>query len=170
VNQTSHAVTIRLATASDALMLARFRYAFRSSIGSVNENEDEFTQRCATWMEERLRDESPWKCWIAELDQTPVGHVWLQLIEKIPNPIVEPECHAYLTNFYVQEDARGAGIGSMLLSAALAWSRTHDVHAAILWPTPQSRSLYLRNGFAVRDDLMELIIDAGGFAQKDERT
>jgi|SRR6185295_14097085 len=166
VNQTSHGVTIRLATPSDALQLARFRYAFRSSLSAVSENEEEFIKRCASWMQERLREPSAWKCWMAERDLTPVGHLWLQLVEKIPNPIVEPEYHAYLTNFYVREEARGVGIGSMLLSAALAWSRTHHVHAAILWPTPQSRSLYLRNGFAVRDDLMELIVDAGGFAQK----
>ena len=34
-----------------------------------------------------------------------------------------------------------------------------DVHAIILWPTERSRPLYERNGFAVREDIMELIID-----------
>jgi hypothetical protein len=29
------------------------------------------------------------------------------------------------------------------------------VDATILWPTPASRTLYLRHGFAVRDDLLE---------------
>jgi ribosomal protein S18 acetylase RimI-like enzyme len=48
-----------------------------------------------------------------------VGNLWLQLIEKIPNPTTEPEQHAYVTNFYVTEAARGQGIGTMLLSAAL---------------------------------------------------
>jgi hypothetical protein len=33
------------------------------------------------------------------------------------------------------------------------------VHAIILWPTERSRSLYERQGFAVRDDMMELIVD-----------
>ena len=163
-SQTSQNVAIRLATASDALVLARFRYLFRSSIGSAHEKEEEFVGRCASWMQERLRDDSTWQCWIAELDDSTMGHLWLQVIEKIPNPIVEPEHHAYLTNFYVLEEARGKGIGSMLLSAALAWSQCHDVHAVILWPTEQSRSLYLRHGFAVRDDLMELIVGAIGEA------
>lgn len=161
-NKTSREVAVRLATTSDALMLASFRYAFRSSIGSARENEEQFVRRCAPWMQERLREGSPWKCWIGERDQVPVGHLWLQVIEKIPNPIVEPEYHAYLTNFYVQEEARGKGIGSMLLSAALAWSQTHDVNAVILWPTEESRSLYVGHGFAVRDDLMELIVGAVG--------
>ena len=87
-----------------------------------------------------------------------MGHLWLQLIEKIPNPIVEPEQHAYITNFYVREEARGCGIGARLLEAALAWSKAQDVQAVILWPTEQSRSLYLRHGFAVRDDLLELLL------------
>src|SRR5712692_8582757 len=151
-------VTIRLATVSDAPMLARFRYVFRSSLSSVNENEEDFVQRCSSWMQERLRAESLWKCWVAELDHVPIGHLWLQIIEKIPNPTIEPERHAYFTNFYVREDARGSGIGSMMLSAAMDWIRTHDVDAVILWPTERSRPLYLRHGFAVRPYLMELIV------------
>ena len=84
--------------------------------------------------------------------------LWLQLVEKIPNPRSEPEHHAYLTNFYVEEFARGKSVGSQLLSTAIAWCETQDVHAVILWPTERSRSLYQRRGFAVRDDLMELLI------------
>ena len=163
-NQSSEPVAIRLATESDAILLAKLRYAFRASLSSARESEADFVQRCASWMNRRLRDASPWKCWIAERDKMPLGHLWLQIIEKIPNPIIEPEYHAYLTNFYVREEARGKGIGSLLLSAALEWTRTHDVHAVILWPTAQSRSLYLRHGFAVRDDLMELMFEAGGEA------
>lgn len=163
-NQHSEVAAVRLAAPSDALMLARFRYAFRSSLEPTRENEQEFVERCAPWMQERLQGGSAWKCWIAERDHAPLGHLWLQIIEKIPNPIIEPEYHAYLTNFYVREEARGKGIGSLLLSAALEWSRNHDVHAVILWPTRESRSLYLRHGFMVRDDLMELILGAVGEA------
>jgi GNAT superfamily N-acetyltransferase len=149
---------IRLATALDAPLLAKFRYAFRSSTGPAQESEREFVERCSLWMRERLCEGSSWRCWIAEQDRAPVGHLWAQLIEKIPNPSPEPECHAYLTNFYVREDVRGLGLGSALLSAALAWCRDRDVHAVILWPTERSRSLYLRHGFAVRSDLLELLV------------
>src|SRR5215211_800776 len=109
-------ISIRLATVSDARLLAKFRYAFRSSLNSACENEEEFVQRCSLWMQEQLRDDSCWRCWIAEQDQTPVGNLWMQLIEKIPNPTVEPEYHAYVTNFYVREEVRSKGIGTMLLT------------------------------------------------------
>jgi len=152
-------VTIRLATASDAILLARLRYDFRSSTGQVDEEDESFVQRCTPWMQERLEKASLWRCWLAEHNHTPVGNLWAQLIEKVPNPTSEPEYHAYLTNLYVREDCRGHGIGSMLLSTAHAWIKTNDVHAVILWPTKRSRSLYLRHGFSVREDLMELIIE-----------
>lgn len=151
-------INIRLALASDAHALAHLRYNFRSSTGAVSEGEAEFVARCRLWMEERLREGFAWRCWMAERGQRLVGNLWAQLIEKIPNPAVEPECHAYITNFYVRESERGRGTGKLLLTAALDWCRESGVHAIILWPTERSRPLYLRHGFAVRDDLLELLI------------
>ncbi len=151
-------VVIRQATAADATVLAKLRYEFRLSLNQPVETEETFLERCQPWMQSRLEANGLWHCWLAELEQTPVGHLWIQLIEKIPNPVTEPEYHAYLTNFYVRENARSYGIGSKLLAAALGWTRERDVHAVILWPTKKSRSLYERHGFAVRDDLMELFL------------
>jgi GNAT superfamily N-acetyltransferase len=154
-------VAVRLASVSDAMVLAKLRYDFRCSVDQFREDDEVFVRRCRLWMQERLHDDSSWKCWIAEREQTPLGNLWVQLIEKIPNPTSEPEHHLYLTNFYVRKDWRGNGIGSMLMSAALAWSQTQNVHAAILWPTERSLSFYLKHGFSVGADLMELIIGNG---------
>src|SRR5205814_6270518 len=143
----------RLANASDAPALAVLRYALRSISGVATEPKLEFLRRCAVWTEDRLKTDA-WLCWVAEENEQLIGAVWLQLVEKIPNPRSEAEHHAYLTNFYVDERARGRGVGSQLLRASIAWCQTRDVHAVILWPTERSRSLYERNGFAVRDDLM----------------
>ena len=151
-------VVVRRATASDAKLLARFRYELRSSFHEILENEATFIDRCTQWMQERLRSEAPWRCWIAELQQTPVGSVWVQLIEKIPNPVAESERYVYLTNFYVREQYRGKGIGSLLLSEALAWSKDKNAQTVILWPTEQSKRLYTRHGFSPGADLMRLEI------------
>jgi GNAT superfamily N-acetyltransferase len=149
---------IRTASPADAAMLARLRYDFRTRHAPAVEDGREFLARCEKWMSERLGGDSRWRCWIAEREGRPVGDIWLNLIEKIPNPAPEAEYHAYITNFYVLEEARGQGIGSKLLGIALEWCESRRVHAAVLWPSDRSRPLYERNGFAVRDDLMELIV------------
>ena len=156
----SDAPKIRFAEPADAAALADLRYALRSSTGTATEPRPEFLARCTAWMESHLRDEQRWRCWVAERDQKLIGAVWLQLVEKIPNPRAETEHHAYVTNFYIDEAARGRGLGSRLLHNVIEWCQSHDVHAVILWPTERSRSLYQRHGFAVREDIMELIIDS----------
>jgi GNAT superfamily N-acetyltransferase len=149
--------TIRRGMKSDAPSLAQLRYALRSTTGIATEPEVEFVQRCTAWMEEHLQNQA-WKCWVAEINDRLIAAVWLQLVEKIPNPRSESEHHAYITNFYVERAARGRGIGTQLLRAALNWCEARQVHAVILWPTERSRTLYERHGFAVRDDIMELVI------------
>ncbi len=106
------AVNIRLANYADAPALAKLRYALRSSMGWVREPEDEFLKRCGEWMKEHLSAGSIWQCWVAERDEDLIGCLWLQLVEKIPNPRSEPEHHAYITNFFIHERARGKGIAS----------------------------------------------------------
>jgi len=162
VSASPQGADIRVANDADVPALAELRYALRASTGTVTEPQLEFVARCRAWMKEHLKEESLWHCWVAESDGQLIGNLWLQLVEKIPNPRSEPEHHAYITNFYIQETARRQGTGSRLLKTALDWCKASNVHAVILWPTDKSRSLYERYGFAVRADLLELIIaDAG---------
>lgn len=151
-------VSLRLAQQSDAPALAQLRYDFRSSTGIATEPESDFVERCSAWMTAHLDDNSLWKCWVAESNDEILGTLWLQLVEKIPNPRAEPEYHAYVTNFYLREATRGKGVGSRLLTMALDWCKAREVHAVILWPSEKSRTLYERHGFAVRSDILELVL------------
>ncbi len=90
-------------------------------------------------------------------DDDLLGCIWLQLVEKIPNPRAEREHHAYITSFFVKESARASGIGTRLLTAVLDWCSGQDVHEIILWPTERSRSSYQRHGFAVPTNILQLI-------------
>jgi GNAT superfamily N-acetyltransferase len=144
---------IRAATPEDAGVLASLRFAFRAALSTPRESEPDFVVRCAAWMREQLAGDA-WRCWIAEFSGEPVGNLWVQLVEKVPNPGDELERHAYLTSFFVREPARGAGVGTALLAAALAWCDAHQVDAVFLWSQARSRPLYLRHGFVAPDTVL----------------
>jgi GNAT superfamily N-acetyltransferase len=143
---------IRRATPDDAELLAQFRFAFRTR---RTESHEDFVARCAAWMRERLTADSHWRAWILTVDDTPAGNLWLQLVEKIPNPAAgEPELHAYISNFYVLPEHRHRGGGAQLLEAALAECRAQNVDSIFLWPTEESRTLYERFGFGVSENVL----------------
>jgi GNAT superfamily N-acetyltransferase len=149
-------IIIRLAGQVDAPSLARLRYEFRACHDPATEDEAQFLARCGAWMAARLAPESHWRCWVVEEAGRLVGAIWLQIIEKIPNPGAETENHGYISNLYVEPSRRGAGLGSMLIDACLRFCGEKEaVDAVILWPTPRSRRLYERHGFAVREDILE---------------
>lgn len=139
----------------DVPALARLRYEFRAGQDAPIESEADFLARCTGWMTARLVPGGSWRCWLAEAAGRAVGTVWLQRIEKLPNPVAEPESHGYVSSLYVVPSSRGAGLGSRLLGACLEACQAQEMDAVILWPTARSRSLYLRLGFAVREDLLE---------------
>jgi GNAT superfamily N-acetyltransferase len=135
--------------------LAGLRFAFRAEQERPSEPEAAFLERCARWMAARLESPAPWRCWVVESNGVLDGTVWLQLLEKLPNPVGEPEWHGYISSLFVRPEVRGHGLGSGLLVTALAECDRRGCDAVVLWPTPRSRSLYLRHGFAVGDDLLE---------------
>ena len=148
-------IVVRRGRAADAEALARLRYEFRAALDPVAERPPAFVARCATWMRQQLEAQGHWYCWIAEHAGETVGTIWLALIEKLPNPVSEPERHAYITNLYVRPAYRGGGAGTLLLRQALAECDASGVDAVLLWPTPGSRSLYQRLGFAAPANLLE---------------
>lgn len=144
---------IRPATAADAPVLAKLRFAFRSAITPPTETEPEFVARCERWMAERLADDRGWWAWLATDGGDAIGTVWLHRLEKLPNPVGEREAIGYITNFFVCPDARGAGVGTALLRTVLGACESRGFGSVILWPTPRSRPLYERHGFASREDV-----------------
>jgi GNAT superfamily N-acetyltransferase len=148
---------IRVATSGDWNALAEMRYRFRTEVGSPTESKSRFVRRCTSWMKKTFRaDSSRWHCWVIDDGKQMLGHVCVQLFEKMPNPVNESEAHAYLTNFYVVPEIRGRGLGRKLLNKALSWCRARNVDAIILWATAESKSLYRRCGLIEPADILEL--------------
>jgi GNAT superfamily N-acetyltransferase len=80
----------------------------------------------------------------------------------LPNPVAEAEEHAYVSNLYVVPQERGAGLGGALLEESVAECRRRELDCAILWSTPQSRSLHQRHGFAPDGNVLVLRYAAAG--------
>ena len=146
---------IRRATSADAAALAELRWEFRAGRRPPSETHDAFRDRCAQWMRRELATGNVWRAWVAISDRAIVGHVWLYTLHKIPNPVGEPETHAYLSNLYVRPSERG-GTGTRLLETAIEWARSNAVDRIVLWPSPRSVTLYLRHGFSHGGEVMEL--------------
>lgn len=150
-------VRIRMAKSGDCRELAEMRYRFRTEVGSPTEPKARFMRRCTSWMEGRFYSgSSPWRCWVIDDGKQLFGHVCVQLFEKMPNPVNEPEVHAYLTNFYVVPEMRSWGLGTKLLKQVLSWCCAQGADAVILWATPESKSLYRRCGLVESVDIFEL--------------
>lgn len=146
---------IKRAGIEDAEQLARLRFDFRTERLTAVENRSEFLDRCRSWMETRLLPTSAWHCWTAALGPDLIGTLWMQLIEKLPNPGEEEELHGYVSSVYVIPPHRNAGIGGALIDACLMECERAGVDSVFLWSTPGSRPLYQRKGFAARDDLLD---------------
>ena len=148
---------IRAAAPADAAALAELRWEFRVARAPAREEHDAFVRRCADWMRSELASHARWRAWVALVGDDIVGQLWMQTIEKIPNPVSERERHAYVSNVFVRPAHRG-GIGSRLLDEATAWARAEQIDRVILWPSARSVTLYERHGFTHRGDVMELAL------------
>ena len=153
-------IAVRAATPADAVALATLRWEFRAGRDRAVESQQAFIDRCTEWMRDGLVG-GRWRAWVA-VSAGPggearfVGQVWVQVIQKMPNPIGERERHAYLSNLYAQPAERG-GVGTVLLQTAIDWARANGVDRIVLWPSPKSVTLYHRHGFTRDGDVMELV-------------
>jgi GNAT superfamily N-acetyltransferase len=152
----TQAPEIRAAHVDDARALAELRWEFRAGRDPAIEERQFFVDRCAEWMAHELAG-TTWRVWVALRDGRIVGQVWVQLIQKVPNPIGERERHAYLSNLYVQPSERG-GVGTALLETVIEWARENGVDRIVLWPSPRSVTLYRRHDFRRDADVMELAL------------
>jgi GNAT superfamily N-acetyltransferase len=135
--------------------MAALRYAFRTELEAPAEPRHQFIERTTAWLEERLEAGS-WTGWLACERNEPVGLVLVHLVEKVPNPVVEPESLGYVSSLYVRPRSRGHGVGDALLGTAIEFCRGHGVEVVVLWPSPRSIPLYRRHGFRRQGEVMEL--------------
>lgn len=140
--------------------MAVMRYDFRTELGEPVETRQEFVERATTWLAHRL-ERGSWTGWLAVEQEQPVGLVLVHLVEKVPNPVVEPETLGYVSSLYVRPERRDRGVGDALLRTAVDFCRDRGVESVVLWPSPRSIPLYERHGFQRSGHVMELLVTGG---------
>lgn len=152
---------LRAARAADYPVLAAMRYEFRAAMDEPDEDRKTFEARMLRWLEQHMGPS--WLAWLAFEREEPIGVVFLHIVDKLPNPVPEPEQLGYVTSLYVRPDRRGAGTGAALLDRALDECRARGLDTVVLWPSARSRSLYERRGFQAPGLVMELpLVDHPG--------
>jgi GNAT superfamily N-acetyltransferase len=148
-------VHTRQAGAADAPALARLRWAFMQE---DHEGDPATPVRSVAGAEEWIRDRldgDRWLAWVAEADGEIRGHVFLQLVERAPEPYEDNRPVGYVTNFYVVPAYRNRGFGAALLAVLLRYARSRGTDSLIVWPSERSAPLYRRAGFHPPAELLE---------------
>lgn len=146
---------VRRARPADAPELARLRWAFKQedNKGGSSAPARSMTQ-AEQWFRERL-DGGQWPVWVAESGTEICGHVFLHLVERVPDPYGDDSPLGYVTNFYVLPRYRNHGCGTALLQALRQHARELDTDVLIVWPSERSVPVYRRAGFRPSPDLLE---------------
>ncbi|AOP51273.1 GNAT family N-acetyltransferase [Streptomyces lydicus] len=146
---------VRQACAADAPVLARLRWAFKQEdhegdlstpVRSVKQAEQ--------WIRERL-DSGRWLAWVVENGEEICGHVFLHLVERVPEPYEDATPIGYVTNFYVVPEYRNRGFGGALLAELKTRAQNTGMDVLIVWPSDRSVPLYRRAGFEASAELLE---------------
>jgi putative hydrolases of HD superfamily len=78
---------------------------------------------------------------LAQADDRPAG---------VTSVRIEENGTSHLLGMWVAPEARGRGVGRLLIDAAVRWAREHHIATMVLWVTEanqSARSLYEKNGF-----------------------
>ncbi|MEU6882927.1 GNAT family N-acetyltransferase [Streptomyces sp. NPDC046712] len=151
--------TVRPARPADARPLAEMRWMFKQE---DHEGQPPAPARpleeAEHWIHDRLSD-GHWHAWAVETGGEICGHVFLCLVESVPDPYTANTPVGYATNFYVTPSQRNKGAGSAPLEALKQHSRSSGFDTLIVWPSERSSPLWQRSGFQPPEELLELPLD-----------
>jgi GNAT superfamily N-acetyltransferase len=148
----------KVVTGEDSGEVARLRWRWRAAeAGEIPEEslgtEASFAAALSGWTEEHAGTHT---AWLAEVDDVPVGTVWLCVVDRIPGPGRWQRRAGVLQSLYVMPEHRGEGIGARLIEAVLVEARRRGLDYVSVHPTERSFPLYRRAGFRENDRTLEV--------------
>lgn len=149
----------RLADKEDAPQLVQMRWDFQMEEREIDPKYDRqaFFEECSEFVEAGISS-NDWACWVAEENGDIVSHIYVRRIRKIPKPKRSWDEIGYVTNVYTKPQYRGKGIGKHLMEKVKEWAVECDLELLIVWPSERAVPFYEREGFSVKNEIMELIL------------
>lgn len=144
-------VTIRRASADDALVVAALHLQFARELGMPSEPGylDRFVD---AWLAER--PDRP--TWIAESRGEHAGILETRRIRALPWPGRKDVSWLHVGGLFVTPGCRDRGVGRALTEAMIEWARSTDVKwIRLKAPDEQAQEFYERLGFTSPGRLME---------------
>jgi len=149
---------VRSARPADARTLAVLRWTFKQEEHEATSVSPRPLEEAEKWIHDRLSD-GQWLAWVVETDGEICGHVFLCLVERVPEPYGDNNPLGYVTNFFVMPSHRNKGAGAALLEALKRHAHRAGLDTLIVWPSERSTPLYRRSGFQPPQELLELPVD-----------
>lgn len=141
---------VRRATARDLDVLVEHRRRMWVDMGELDPESpaaaaaDRVYRR---WARAKLRQKGRFAGFIAELDGREVGGGVVWVMDTQPNPWNPRGRTPYLLSMYTHPDARGQGVASAVVKAAIAWAKDEGHHVMRLHASKMGRGVYERFGF-----------------------
>jgi GNAT superfamily N-acetyltransferase len=138
-------LTIRVAEASDVEAIAALRALWSDAPAA----DPEFEDRMSAWL---AADGERRTVWLAVLVEQPVGMASMFEYRRMPRPGRPDSRWGYVSNMFVREEHRNAGIGSALLTAVITTAEERGYARLVVSPAHAALSFYRRAGFIVPDE------------------
>jgi len=123
----------------------RWRWTVDEMHAESRLNADEFARAFTEWARAHADTHT---VFVAFRDSDAVGMTWVALAPRIPSPGSLDRKNAEVMSVYVVPEARGLGIGALLVDAAITWARQAGAEHAIVHSSKAAISLYEGAGFA----------------------
>ncbi|MFD3157327.1 GNAT family N-acetyltransferase [Haloimpatiens sp. FM7330] len=148
----------RLATEKDITMLSEMRWEHEyEEEGKFDISKEDFIKECNLFLTNGLKNRT-WEYWIAEDKDIIISNIYIRRIRKVPKPQKLFAEIGYVTNVHTKTEYRNKGIGTELLKEVKHWAAENKIELLFVWPSEKSVGFYERQGFSIKNEIMELEI------------
>ncbi len=142
---------VRRATRDDGAVVAGLRHAWAGEQAGQDLTDPTFDEVFEAWFD---REYDQRMTWLAFHQDLPVGMLNMLVFTRMPKPARRTSQWGYVANVYVDAAHRDAGVGRMMLDAALDFAKEQELARLVLSPSERSVPFYERAGFAPATSLM----------------